>query len=482
MTRWCWSGIAAAVTLAGCGDLGSSLSSRSEVAAEAGETRLTAERVASILKNAGRGPTMEAAEFVANAWLDYAVFGEAVATGRIETDSAAVARIMAPEIFETVAQTWRDTLLARMGTISPGAADSVYAAGTDRVFQHIISIPDGPTAKDSAVALGAIQRALARVKGGADFGAVAAEVTEDAGKNDQGYLPVGPKGQFVPDFENVAWTLEPGQVSGVVPSQFGWHIIRRPTLADARSRLVRFLEQRQARHRDSLLAESIEATYRLKVSDGAVQAIRTATSDLAGSRRSGRTLVSLAGPDFTVGDFAQFASGAPYSVLLQIRGANDSALIRFAKQMARQEVLRRQADSAKVGLTSAQWQFLNLKYTTGIGNARRELGLDVPELSDSSTLAAGQRPKLAAAKVEDYFTRLLEGRAQMQAILPALASDLRVRGLGRVHQAGINRAVELAMAQFKKDSAAAAASGGAAPAPGIQPAPGGPPVPDSTGK
>ncbi|MEO8449422.1 MAG: hypothetical protein ABI647_06510, partial [Gemmatimonadota bacterium] len=72
------------------------------------------------------------------------------------------------------------------------------------------------------------------------------------------------------------------------------------------------------------------------------------------------------------------------------------------------------------------------------------------------------------------FSRLVDGKAQIQQVMPSLAAQLRMEGKGRVNQAGIARAVELAQVQFKKDSAA----GGKGPNPGaMQRAPGGPPVP-----
>jgi hypothetical protein len=138
----------------------------------------------------------------------------------------------------------------------------------------------------------------------------------------------------------------------------------------------------------------------------------------------------------------------------------------------------RKADSANVTVPPAQWQFVTVKFNEAVAGLRRELGLEVAELSDSSSLTTGQRSKLAAEKVEEYFTRLLDGQAQMQMLLPPLASDLRASRLGRVNQAGVARAVELATAQFRRDSAAAGPRLG----PGIQPAPGGPPVSEPPGQ
>jgi len=73
----------------------------------------------------------------------------------------------------------------------------------------------------------AAQSALARVKQGEDFAAVTREVSEDAltrtKGGDLGFLPGG---VMPPAFEEAAFALKPGEVSEVVPSDLGFHIIQ----------------------------------------------------------------------------------------------------------------------------------------------------------------------------------------------------------------------------------------------------------------
>ena len=68
---------------------------------------------------------------------------------------------------------------------------------------------------------------LKRIRGGADFAALAKQYSEDPGSKDNGgEMPPFPRGQMVPEFEAAAFSLTNNQVSDVVTSAFGYHIIK----------------------------------------------------------------------------------------------------------------------------------------------------------------------------------------------------------------------------------------------------------------
>jgi len=89
---------------------------------------------------------------------------------------------------------------------------------------HILLKTEG---KDDAAVRTQAEDLLAKVKGGADFAALATKFSEDevsAAKG--GDLDFFGKGAMVKEFDDVAFALQPGETSGLVKSQFGYHIIR----------------------------------------------------------------------------------------------------------------------------------------------------------------------------------------------------------------------------------------------------------------
>ena len=83
------------------------------------------------------------------------------------------------------------------------------------------------SAEIRAQSLATIERIRTEVKGGADFAAMAKQYSQDPGSapagGDLGFVS---KGQLIPSFENAAYALKEGQISDIVETRYGFHLIQ----------------------------------------------------------------------------------------------------------------------------------------------------------------------------------------------------------------------------------------------------------------
>jgi len=129
---------------------------------------------------------------------------------------------------------------------------------------HILLKTEG---KDDATVKAKAEDLLKKAKAGGDFAELAKANSEDeASAKNGGDLDYFGRGRMVPEFDQVAFALQPGQISDVVKTQYGYHIIKatdrkaattRP-LAEVRQQLSDQLSYERAQAQATDLATALE--------------------------------------------------------------------------------------------------------------------------------------------------------------------------------------------------------------------------------
>src|SRR5439155_10105432 len=231
-------------------------------------------------------------------------------------------------------------------------------------------------------ATGVLRQAAAQP--GVGFARLAQRYSEDPGTKSQGgYLAAVRRGRFVPAFDTAAWRLAPGGLSALVRSPFGYHIIRRPPLAEVRDSFRADIENDLATQFDSLHLDSLSRLRGLEVEAGVPALVRWTMEHLGAARTDRRTLATYRGGAFRVHDLARWILAIDPNQARGLAAAGDDQLKRFVRVLTQRELQLQQADSAGVQLTSEDWRQIKVDHDSGLTILRSFLGLSAQLFKDS---------------------------------------------------------------------------------------------------
>jgi hypothetical protein len=442
--RWLPVAVLAPLAVSACGQFGEAMTAHTDVVARAAGKELKVDEAARLIASNPQIPAdPQVVRALAEIWVDYVLLATAIAE-----DSS-----LASLTLESYAAPMREQLLVMKLRESVVRPDTLFSddrlaqlwstegPGTEIRARHILlraAADASPAQRDS------VRRAAdalrARAAAGEDFASLATQHSEDPGSASRGGdLDYFGRGRMVAQFEEAAFALQPGQISPVVESPFGYHIIkledrRQQQIGDQREEFRQFLVQRAVQDAEMAYLDSLSTAANVQVQPQATAIVKEIASNpnaqLRG-RQAARPIVTYSGGAFTSGDFAKFARTQQPQTLGMFASATDEQLDGVVKQLAQKELLLREAE--RRGLTLSAEEETNL---------RQEMRQSVQQAVMMSGFQA--QNLRGAGAIEAQVSRLIEGAVagQVQLVpLGQLATALREQYKVEINEAALNAAV-----------------------------------------
>jgi hypothetical protein len=367
-----WALVAAPLALGACGGFGSAMTAHTDVVAKAAGKELKVEDAAQLLAANPQIPAdPQVVQALADLWVDYTLLATASAEDSSlsvldmekfvedQREEATVMRYLEANV--RVDSTWTDQELEQeWNTKGPGL--EIRA-------RHILlttgSVGQGgpePTPQERQAKRQRAEEVQRRAAAGEDFAALAREFTEEpGGKERGGDLDWFGRGRMVPQFEEAAFKLQPGQVSPVVETPFGYHVIK---VEDRRQQAIgenreAFRQQLRANARQTAVnayVDSLKKVATVQMQPGAAAALKelAAQENLSlRGRAASRSLVSYRGGEVTAGEVAELMQGASAQDRESMKDAPEDQIKPFLEDQALREFLLLEARNKNFRLSNA---------------------------------------------------------------------------------------------------------------------------------
>ena len=389
-----WALPAAALALSGCGSFGKAMGAHTDTVAQAAGKELKVEEAASLLAaNPQVQPTEDLVGELAGMWVDYTL----LATAAAEDTTLAVLdfdKLIEPTRDEMILQRFITGAVPIDTTFTEAELDQKWnteGPGSQVRARHILlKVPGDAAPAAREAARRRAEGIQAQAAGGADFAALARQHSEDTSKDQGGDLGFFGRGQMVPTFEEAAFALQPGQVSKVVESPFGYHVIKveekksQPLPVEQRPQFRQMLVRQTQGQSVQKFVDSLSTAAKVTVQPGAVKLLKEMAGQKGADvtprgRAASRALVEYQGGELTAGEIAEVIGQIPPAQRGQAANAPDQQVEDFLKQQTTREVLLVEAKKRNVTLsraatdsirTEARGAIRQLLQATGLGQQR----------------------------------------------------------------------------------------------------------------
>jgi hypothetical protein len=406
------------------------------------------EATALIAPEAGLPDRPEVVLAVADLWIDYTLLAQAASEDSTlqnvdlgplidqqeEVDMIGRLRDAAVQVDTAIAD---EEVRQRFAQEAPGARVKA---------RHILlTPPDGATPFQRDSVRAKADSLLTRARGGADFAQLATQHSQDPGSAAQGGdLGFFERGQMVAAFDSAAFAMEAGQISDIVATPFGYHIIKveekqTPGFDEMGPQFRQQLVAERIMRAESTFVAGLETKGQMQVVEGAPALVREISRNpLArmGGRALRRDLVEYQGGSVTVGEVRQFLQTREPAFRQQVDQATDQQIIdNLLKALAQRELLVNEARTRGIEPNQARADSMMTMVRTSFLDAARQLGLVSIQPQEGET--AEQAIDRA---VKGLLTAILQGQREVIP-LGGIAFSLRQQYPAEVFQPAVERVV-----------------------------------------
>jgi hypothetical protein len=218
---------------------------------------------------------------------------------------------------------------------------------------------------------------------------------------------------MVKEFDEATAALKPGEISPVIQTPYGYHIIRRPLFSEVKGDFVQAMQAGGMQAAESTFLAGLESGNKVEVKPGTGATVRAVVEDPIKHKSDKTVLATSKIGKFTAADLSRWMETFPPQAQIadRVKQAPDSMLPMFVKNFVRNELVLHAADSAKLGPSKEQLDEVRKMFLTTVTNSWNALNVD-PKNLEAAAKSKTDREKLASQRVEDYLSKLLQQQAQ----------------------------------------------------------------------
>jgi parvulin-like peptidyl-prolyl isomerase len=416
-----------------------------DVVARADRTELTVTRLAELLAAVRQIPLDRGVvDALARNWVELTLFAHRTAQGDAFLDSTTVVRAMWPELHQAVVDSFYTVHVATRVSVEPAQVDSAYRAGNLRFLAHILrTVPAQAAPEVRERQRAEANRIHDRLLAGGTW-EEANQFNQDTLARARGGL-LGPilRGSTVPRFENAAYALNPGEISPVTETSFGYHIIFRPELRDIREEYADAVRRVLVARVDSAYERDLLEAKAVEVRPGAPATMRATGVDPYRARDLDKVIATYTGGRFTVRDLVRWVKMMDPQVVRRFASTPDDQLVQLAQSLIAQQLLYEEADSAGIGLTPDLFGSLIDGFAAQLVQIRAAMRVH-PDSLGGAEATRQERERIADLLVNAYLEAALKSQVPFVSIPPFFAEQLLEQGDWEVKASGVERSIERA--------------------------------------